>query len=128
MKKRTAIWRGVKGECPKCAQAPLFRSYLKPVLHCTHCAYEWENVRADDGPAWATILIVGHLLAPFFHLFIFQEKFPQWMAITAICSIATILSLALLPRVKGGFMGLLWITKAPTSHSDINSTYNPPKH
>lgn len=75
----------------------------------------WENVRADDGPAWLTMLVVGHILAPFFHLFIFRSNLPTWMTITALCLLAILLTLWILPRSKGAFMGLIWITKAPTS-------------
>lgn len=126
MKKRTAMMRGFKGQCPKCDQAKLFRAYLKPVRHCTHCAMEWENVRADDGPAWATMLVVGHLLAPFFHLVIFNDALPSWAPLAILGSAATLLTLLLLPRMKGLFIGLLWVTGAPTSISDVTATQDLP--
>lgn len=122
MKKRTAMMRGFKGRCPKCNQAPLFRAYLKPVTHCAHCEMEWSEVRADDGPAWATMLVVGHLLAPFFHFVIFNKSLPDWAPTVILGLAATILCLILLPRMKGLFIGLVWLTGAPTSISDVTAT------
>jgi uncharacterized protein (DUF983 family) len=126
MKKRTAMLRGFKGQCPKCNQAQLFRAYLKPVHHCAHCEMEWDNVRADDGPAWATMLVVGHLLAPFFHFLIFHKNLPDWAPAVILGLAATILSLILLPRMKGLFIGLVWVTGAPTSTSDVTATSDMP--
>jgi len=127
MKKRTAMFRGFKGQCPKCNQAPLFRAYLKPVTHCSHCAMEWSEVRADDGPAWATMLVVGHLLAPFFHFLIFNKSLPSWAPSLILCSLAIIFSLYLLPKMKGLFIGLVWVTGAPTSTSDVSATSDMPR-
>lgn len=126
MKKRTAMLRGLKGQCPKCAQAPLFRSYLKPVNHCSHCEMEWAQVRADDGPAWATMIVVGHLLAPFFHFLIFHKTLPDWAPALILCTLAIIMSLLVLPRMKGLFIGLVWVTGAPTSISDVRATSDMP--
>lgn len=126
MKKRTAMLRGFKGQCPKCNQAALFRAYLKPVNHCCHCEMEWAEVRADDGPAWATMLVVGHLLAPFFHFLIFKADLPSWAPSLILCSLAVIMSLYLLPKMKGLFIGLVWVTGAPTSTSDVSATSDMP--
>jgi len=112
---KTAIWRGVKGECPKCGDAKLFRAYLKQVDECPSCGHDWINVHADDGPAWATMLIVGHLLAPFFHFLIFKSSLPNWAPATILCVLAIVLCLTILPRTKGGFIGLIWAKDVPTS-------------
>jgi len=52
-----AIKRGLKGKCPNCGKGQLFRAYLKPVDACSHCNAKLAELRADDGPAWLTILI-----------------------------------------------------------------------
>ena len=114
-RKRDALWRGARGVCPKCGIGRLFRAYLKPVASCSDCAMNWEEVRADDGPAWATILIVGHLLAPLFHFLVFRVDLPDWAPALILASVGTLLCLLLLPRTKGAIMGLIWMTGAPTS-------------
>ncbi len=113
--KRVALWRGAKCRCPKCGQGKLFRAYLKPVDHCSVCGENWGEVRADDGPAWLTMLIVGHLLAPIFHPIAFSDNFSAWTAGFILAAIGAVLSLIILPRAKGAFMGFIWMTGAPTS-------------
>lgn len=110
-----ATKRGFKRTCPNCAQAPLFRTYLKSVDRCQSCGEDWGQVRADDGPAWATMLVVGHMIAPLFPFIIFADGLPSWAAIAILCSLALVLSLWLLPRMKGVFIGFIWATGALTS-------------
>ncbi len=113
--KKTAMMRGFKGVCPNCASAPLFKSYLKAVDGCSSCSKQWSKVRADDGPAWATMLVVGHLLAPVLHYLIFKPDLPSWAPMAILMGLALVLSLILLPRMKGIFIALIWVTNAPTS-------------
>jgi len=112
---KTAVFNGLRNKCPHCGGAPLFKAYLKQVDSCSSCGQTWSEVRADDGPAWATMLIVGHMMAPFFHFFIFNKTLPTWAATLILIGMGLVLSLILLPRVKGGFIGLIWATGAPTS-------------
>lgn len=113
--KKTAALRGLRLRCPKCDNAPLFRAYLKPVDSCASCGHHWSEVRADDGPAWATMLVVLHLLAPLFHFLVFKVDLPEWGPVAILGSLGLILCLALLPRMKGLFIALIWTTGAPTS-------------
>ncbi|NNE57333.1 MAG: DUF983 domain-containing protein [Hellea sp.] len=113
--KKIAIWRGLRSRCPSCGQASLYRAYLKPVDECPSCGVTWSDVRADDGPAWATMLVVLHGLAPLFHLVAFGEHMSMWKGICLLSVIAVIMCLWLLPRMKGLFIAIIWSTGAPTS-------------
>jgi len=112
---KEAIWRGIKGKCPKCAEGKLYRAYLKPVDNCASCGHKWVDVRADDAPAWLTILITGHVVAPFFHFFMNKPNLPVWIPGLILSLVAIVISLILLPRTKGGFIGLIWKKGIPTS-------------
>jgi uncharacterized protein (DUF983 family) len=112
---KSALVKGLKGRCPNCGETKLFRAFLKPVDRCASCGEAWSEVRADDGPAWATMLIVGHLLVPVFHILFFSSNLPSWASTLILVSAGVAFSLTLLPRIKGGFMGLIWATGAPTS-------------
>lgn len=107
--------RGLKQSCPNCNNAPLFRAYLKPVESCVTCGENWSNVRADDGPAWATMLVVLHMLAPLFHFLTFKPGLPSYAPVLILGALGIFLCLILLPRMKGLFIGLIWATGAPTS-------------
>lgn len=115
LSKKTVMLRGFRMRCPNCNAAPLFRAYLKPVQSCASCGENWSQVRADDGPAWATMLVVLHVLAPVFHILVFKTDLPFWGPYIILTSLGIGLSLALLPRFKGLFIGLIWVTGAPTS-------------
>ncbi|MFV0386379.1 DUF983 domain-containing protein [Paracoccus sp. (in: a-proteobacteria)] len=103
-----AMWRGTRGRCPACGKGKLFSSYLKVADHCPDCGEALHHQRADDGPAYLTILLVSHLGAP-----ILLACYMMWRpsAMTMIFSFglgAVILSLLLLPRIKGAMVGLQW--------------------
>lgn len=106
---KPALKRGACLKCPRCGQGKMFRSYLKVADSCASCGLDLTPQRADDGPAYIVILIVAHLigftLVPMFSLL--GDK-PALIAI--ILSLAAImLSLALLPPVKGMFVALQWV-------------------
>jgi uncharacterized protein (DUF983 family) len=62
-----SIRRGVAHHCPACGRGKLFRRYLKVEKTCSACGHELARYPADDGPAYLTILLVGHLIvAPLF--------------------------------------------------------------
>lgn len=115
LSKRTVIWRGFRLRCPKCGEGALFRAYLKPVDACASCGHDWSKVRADDGPAWATMLVVLHLMAPLFHVIGFKADLPMWASSLILSSLGLIFCLLLLPCMKGVFMAIIWKTGAPTS-------------
>lgn len=105
---KPALKRGWRRRCPNCGNGPLLSGYLKVADHCPVCEQEYHHQRSDDGPAYITILIVGHVMIPL--LLVFYEVLnmePLVMAstLTVIC---VALSLWLLPRIKGAFIALQW--------------------
>lgn len=110
--KTRTIWqvagRSLRGRCPNCGKGHLFAGYLKQVEHCEVCNEAWGHIRADDGPAWLTILIVGHVLAPFMLAIIPGSTWPDWVSMTLWPSVALILMLSVLPMAKGLFLGIIW--------------------
>ena len=104
----TALGRGLRRKCPCCGKASSFRGYLKIVDTCPVCETPLSLYPCDDGPAYVTMLIVGHLvIAPAFLLHIFYLYPVQVVAPVMVVAMAA-LTLALLPFVKGGFLSLLW--------------------
>lgn len=103
-----AIRRGWRGKCPNCGAGAVLQGYLAVRPSCTVCGTEFHHHRADDGPAYLTILIVGHVMAPLL-LFVFIRFRPEPAVMIAFFSIFTVgLSLYLLPRIKGAMVGLQW--------------------
>jgi len=105
---RPALLRGWRGRCPACGEGRLLEGYLSVRDHCPACGEAFHHQRADDGPAYITILLVGHLLAPVLHVgYVRFEPSPIVLALV-MCSLAAAMSLALLPRIKGAFIALQW--------------------
>ena len=105
---RPALLRGWRRRCPSCGSGPLLRGYLKVRDICAVCNEELHHQRADDGPAYLTILIVGHLMVPPFFWSFVQFR-PDPLVMISVFSVATVaLSLYLLPRMKGVMVGIQW--------------------
>lgn len=104
----TSLLRGWRGRCPACGEGRLFQGYLKVRPACPHCGEDLTPQRADDGPAYLTILLVGHLMAPLI-LVVFTVFRPEpWVLVTSFSTGTVALSLWLLPRFKGALVALQW--------------------
>lgn len=105
---RTSLLRGWRRKCPCCGKGPLLKGYLKVRDTCPVCREELHHHRADDGPAYLTILIVGHLMAPLLHLSFVWWR-PEPLTLFTIFAVGCVaLSLYLLPRLKGAIVGFQW--------------------
>jgi len=105
---KPAVIRGWRRRCPSCGSGPMLNGYLKVRDECPVCAEQLHHHRADDGPAYLTILIVGHLMAPTI-LWFFTTFRPEPMVLITIFSIGCVaLSLYLLPRLKGAMVAFQW--------------------
>lgn len=103
-----ALRNGWRRRCPNCGSGPLLKGYLKVHDECSVCREDLSHQRADDGPAYLTILIVGHLMAPLL-LFVFETWRPEPLVLFTIFAIGCVaLSLYLLPRLKGAVVGFQW--------------------
>lgn len=103
-----AVRRGWSGRCPNCGSGSMLQGYLKVRATCPACGEDLHHHRADDGPAYLTILIVGHLMAPLL-LAVFVRYRPDPIVLSVIFSVGCVaLSLFLLPRLKGAMVAFQW--------------------
>ena len=103
-----ALLRGWRRRCPNCGGGPMMTGYLKIRQSCASCGEELHHHRADDMPAWATILIVGHVLVS--GLLTVEVNFapPLWVHWAIWPALTLGLTLWLLPRIKGMVVALQW--------------------
>ena len=106
----TAMLRGLRGKCPNCGVGPLFYRYLKVEPVCQTCGHDLDRYPADDGPAYFTVLIVGHLvIVPFLILCApLIWKAPLWLLIPGALTAVGAITLTALPIIKGAVVGLLY--------------------
>lgn len=106
-----ALARGFAGRCPNCGREKLFRAYLKQVDHCANCGEKYSEIESDDAAPWFTMLIVGVLAAPLY--FLFQGFFASYFIAAMVCFLLalTLLTLVLLPRIKGSLIAAFWYSR-----------------
>ncbi|MDE4174958.1 DUF983 domain-containing protein [Phaeobacter sp. PT47_59] len=103
-----ALLKGWRRKCPDCGKGDILHSYLKVNDSCGNCGLDLSGHRADDGPAYLTILIVGHLMAPILHVVYFAYR-PEPLVTFTVFSIGCLASsLYLLPRLKGVVVAYQW--------------------
>jgi len=102
-----ALWRGLRMKCPACGQGAVFRAYLKPVDTCAVCGEPLGQVPSEDGPAWLTVLGLAPLLVAVTFL-VSLSPLPLWLTLPGAAIAVTGAVMLALPRVKGGWIGVLW--------------------
>jgi len=82
--------------------------YLKIRDTCAACGLGLKHHKADDMPAWATIIVVGHLVVG--AMFSTEVHFspPVWVHWAVWPALTLLLSLWFLPRLKGIIVALQW--------------------
>ena len=103
-----SLLRGLRGRCPSCGKGRLFRAYLKVADHCPACAHELAAYPADDGPAYVTILLVGHLFVAPLLIFPIVWEAPAAWSVPILLGGMALLTLTALPLVKGAWIGLMY--------------------
>lgn len=103
-----AMARGLMCRCPACGKGRIFAGYLKVMHACGACGTELHHQRADDAPPYFTMFIVGHIIIA--GVMSVEKAFaPDLMVHLLLWMPATvIMSLALLPVIKGALVGLQW--------------------
>jgi uncharacterized protein (DUF983 family) len=104
--------RGLKRKCPNCGQGALYSRYITVQAHCAVCGNDNGQYRADDAGPYFTILVVGHLVVGPMLFSPFIWKAPIGWVLGTTLPIIAILTVVLLPIIKGGVIGVQWALKA----------------
>ena len=107
----SVLKKTLHSKCPNCGKGKLYHSFLKLVLSCSECHEPLGDIRADDAPAWLTILLVGHIIAPTLLIILPYVNYPDWLLTLIIIVPTLILCLIILPFSKNLFVGILWYQK-----------------
>jgi uncharacterized protein (DUF983 family) len=105
---KPALINGLRLRCPACGQGKLLHSYLKVNDGCSECGEDLSHQRADDGPAYLTILVVGHILGFVLHIVYVQFRPDPWTLALILSVVTVVSSLAMLPRMKGLVVAYQW--------------------
>lgn len=105
---RPAIHRGLMNRCPACGKGRILHHYLKIQTNCSQCGENLSHARADDGPAYFTVLVVAHLVGFALHFLWSIWRMDPFTMTIVVSVLAVVLSLLLLPRFKGMMVGWQW--------------------
>lgn len=103
-----AMRNGLKCRCPSCGTGKLFRAYLKVADTCPDCGEALHHHRADDAPPYLVIVIVGHIIVGLIMHIEMVHSISPMSYIWTMIPLTIVLSLALLPVMKGAVVGLQW--------------------
>jgi uncharacterized protein (DUF983 family) len=104
----SASARGLAKCCPACGKGALFDGFLTVKPACTACGTGAAPSARRRCPPYLTIFVVGHIMVP---LMLVVEKLwhPElWIHFALWVPLTLLLSLWLLPRIKGAVIGLQW--------------------
>ena len=106
-----AMTRGWRQKCPSCGDGRLYGKYLKVNDVCTTCGTELHHHRADDAPPYFVMTITAHVVVG--GILILERLYspPTWVQLSIWLPMLVLLSLWLLPRVKGALIGYQWALK-----------------
>lgn len=113
-----SMLRGARLKCPACAEGAMFSGYLKVAHTCPACGEELHHQRADDAPPYVVITIVAHIVVGALLWAEVAYQPPVWLHMAIWLPLTVILSLALLPPVKGALVGLQWALRMHGFGSD----------
>jgi uncharacterized protein (DUF983 family) len=103
-----SVGRGLAQRCPSCGDGPLYGRYLKVQPRCAACGHDLACYPADDGPAYLTILLVGHLIVGPLLFFPIVWESPAYYSLPVVLGALTAITLLALPRIKGGWIGMMY--------------------
>ena len=103
-----SLLRGAFLRCPACGMGRIFRRYLKVADNCGTCGEALHHHRADDAPPYFVIVIVGHVVVSLVLALEMAYRPPLWLHAALWLPLTVILSLMLLPPVKGATVALQW--------------------
>ena len=108
-----SAWRtGFRGRCPRCGEGRLYVSFLKIADRCTVCGLYMSKEDAGDGAVPFIILIVGAIGVGLGAWVLFTFETGVLAPILVSVPVSIILTLVLLPKVKGLLVALQYLHRA----------------
>jgi len=116
-----SVARGLKGRCPACGEGKIFWRYLKVSERCPTCEHDLARYPADDGPAYLTILLVGHVIIAPLLIFPIVWQAPAIYSVPILLGSLALLTLLALSHIKGGWIGLMYALGAKDRDAKLHT-------
>ena len=96
----------VRGICPRCGIAPLFKGLATFQAKCRACGLDYAGFNVGDGPAAFLIFIVGGIVVALAMWVELKFSPPFWVHILLWVPLAAVLTVGLLRIGKGLLLAL----------------------
>jgi len=96
----------LRGICPRCGNAPLFRGLAGFAPKCRACGLDYASFNVGDGPAAFLIFIVGGIIVGLAIWVELRFSPPFWVHILLWVPLASALTIGLLRLGKGLLLAL----------------------
>jgi len=103
-----ALARGGLCKCPRCGQGRVFARWLKPRERCPICTLDLTPQRADDFPAYISMLVTGHLMAPLIIALSLDFDLGPIAMMAILVPLALVMMLGMLQPAKGAVIATQW--------------------
>ncbi|MEK9671884.1 MAG: DUF983 domain-containing protein [Rhodospirillaceae bacterium] len=100
------VMRGIRGRCPRCGDGKLFSAYLKVADKCDVCDLGFQGHDTGDGPVVPALLIIGGIVVGLALWVEITYEPSVWVHMALWIPLGTVLTLGILPRLKGMAVGL----------------------
>ncbi|CDP50001.1 ZINC-FINGER PROTEIN [Devosia sp. DBB001] len=106
-----AAFNGLKCRCPNCGRGKLYARYLEPVEHCDVCGEAYgDRYQVGLLLPFIVVTVLGHILV-FALLEAARLRINPLLSLAIFIPIVLVVSLLLLPPVKGALIGILWFSQ-----------------
>ncbi len=102
------LQRGWRLRCPGCGKRGLFRAYLKLNSSCPACGADFSRTETADVAPYITVMLIGMVVMPTTLLLVLHAGARAEALLPPSLALAFVVTLVLLPRVKGALAALLW--------------------
>ncbi|MEQ8442515.1 MAG: DUF983 domain-containing protein [Alphaproteobacteria bacterium] len=108
-----SAWQtGFRGRCPRCGDGKLYSGFLKVGAKCGFCGLDFSFENAGDGAVPFLILLIGGIGVGLGAWVMLAFGTAVWVPIAIAVPVCILLTLVLLPKVKGLLIALQYLNSA----------------
>lgn len=97
---------GILGRCVDCGTGKLYSGYMKVAPRCAVCGCDFSHAANEDAPVTGIIILIGAIGMAGVIFSVVATNLPAWAILAIWFSIVTVLSIGILPPLKGALIGM----------------------
>ncbi|WP_242773365.1 DUF983 domain-containing protein [Sphingopyxis sp. YF1] len=111
---------GLRGLCPRCGSASMFRGWLKVEDECPACGLDYDFATPDDGPAFFALCFIAFPLLFLVVGFEVMLRPPWWVHLLVSLPLMTIPCVLALRPTKGWLVASQYVNRAQEAGTEAS--------